>query len=417
MTQMQQDQIPQSVLDEAQRQFDILIKGADTVTPLDGLKQKLIYSIYRNKPLKVKLGVDPTSPDIHLGHTVVLHKLKQFQDLGHIAMFLIGDYTTKIGDPSGKSKTRPVLTDEEIVRNAETYKEQALKVLDPSKTELVYNSEWLSKLDFADVIRLMARVTANQMIQRDSFSTRLKENAPIALHEFVYPLMQGYDSVAMDADVELGGTDQTFNCLMGRQLQKSYEKEQQIVITMPILEGLDGVQKMSKSLNNYVGIDDEPKEMFGKIMSNNDEVMWKYYLFFSEKTPAEIEEMKKAVEAGSLHPMEVKKDIAEHVVTELYDEQTGKLARENFNQRFSKNAIPDDLDEKELSVIEETRLAVIMKQIGFAPSNSEANRLIKSGAVKINGEKVDDMSFTVKPGFEDFILQAGKRRIAKILAK
>ena len=415
MTQMQQDQIPQSVLDEAQRQFDILIKGADSVTPLDGLKQKLIYSIYRNKPLKVKLGVDPTSPDIHLGHTVVLHKLKQFQDLGHIAMFLIGDYTTKIGDPSGKSKTRPVLTDEQIVKNAETYKAQALKVLDPNRTELVYNSQWLSKLDFADVIRLMARVTANQMIQRDSFSKRLKENSPIALHEFVYPLMQGYDSVAMDADVELGGTDQTFNCLMGRQLQKSYEKEQQIVITMPILEGLDGVQKMSKSLNNYVGIDDEPKEMFGKIMSNNDDIMWKYYLFFSDRTPAEIEEMKQAVEAGSLHPMEVKKDIAEYVVAEIHSLEDAKMARENFNQRFSKNAIPDELDEKELSLTEETRLVVIMKEIGFAPSNSEANRLIKSGAVKINGEKVEDTAFTVKPGFEEFVLQAGKRRIAKIV--
>lgn len=415
MTQMQQDNIPQKVLDEAQRQFDILIKGADTVTPLDGLKQKLIYSIYYNKPLKVKLGVDPTSPDIHLGHTVVLQKLKQFQDLGHIAMFLIGDYTTKIGDPSGKSKTRPVLSDEEIVKNAETYKEQALKILDPSKTELVYNSQWLSKLDFADVIRLMARVTANQMIQRDSFSKRLNDNSPIALHEFVYPLMQGYDSVAMDADVELGGTDQTFNCLMGRQLQKSYEKDQQIVITMPILEGLDGVQKMSKSLNNYVGIDDEPKEMFGKIMSNNDEVMWKYYLFFSDKTVEEIEAMKADVEAEKLHPMEVKKDIAEQIVAQLYTTEKGKMARENFNQRFSKNAIPDDLDEKEISLTEETRLVVIMKQIGFAPSNSEANRLIKSGAVKINGEKIEDMAFTVKPGFEPFVLQAGKRRIAKIV--
>jgi len=261
----------------------------------------------------------------------------------------------------------------------------------------------------------MARVTANQMIQRDSFSKRLKENSPIALHEFVYPLMQGYDSVAMDADVELGGTDQTFNCLMGRQLQKSYEKEQQIVITMPILEGLDGVQKMSKSLNNYVGIDDEPKEMFGKIMSNNDDIMWKYYLFFSDRTPAEIEEMKAKVESGDLHPMEVKKDIAEYVVAELYDEETAKMARENFNQRFSKNAIPDELDEKELSLTEETRLVVIMKEIGFAPSNSEANRLIKSGAVKVNGEKVEDTAFTVKPGFEEFVLQAGKRRIAKIV--
>ena len=415
MTQIPQDQIPQSVLDEAKKQFDVLVKGADTVTPLDGLMQKLIYSIYYKKPLKIKLGVDPTSPDIHLGHTVVLQKLKQFQDLGHTAMFLIGDYTTKIGDPSGKSKTRPVLTDEEIVRNAETYKEQALKILDPERTELVYNSQWLGKLDFADVIRLMARVTANQMIQRDSFSKRLNANSPVALHEFVYPLMQGYDSVAMDADVELGGTDQTFNCLMGRQLQKSYEKEQQIVITMPILEGLDGVEKMSKSLNNYVGIDDEPRDMFGKIMSNNDEIMWKYYLFFTNKTVEEIEALKAEVAVGKLHPMDVKKNIAEHVTAQLHDEAAAKMARENFEQRFSKNAIPDELDEVKLEITEATRLAVVIKEVGFAASNSEANRLIKSGAVKINGEKVEDMAYMVEPGFESFILQAGKRRIAKIV--
>ena len=415
MTQIPQDQIPQSVLDEAKKQFDVLVKGADTVTPLDGLMQKLIYSIYYKKPLKIKLGVDPTSPDIHLGHTVVLQKLKQFQDLGHTAMFLIGDYTTKIGDPSGKSKTRPVLTDEEIVRNAETYKEQALKILDPERTELVYNSQWLGKLDFADVIRLMARVTANQMIQRDSFSKRLNANSPVALHEFVYPLMQGYDSVAMDADVELGGTDQTFNCLMGRQLQKSYEKEQQIVITMPILEGLDGVEKMSKSLNNYVGIDDEPRDMFGKIMSNNDDIMWKYYLFFTNKTVEEIEALKAEVAVGKLHPMDVKKNIAEHVTAQLHDEAAAKMARENFEQRFSKNAIPDELDEVKLEITEATRLAVVIKEVGFAASNSEANRLIKSGAVKINGEKVEDMAYMVEPGFESFILQAGKRRIAKIV--
>lgn len=415
MTQMQQDQVPQHVLDEANRQLEILTKGADTVTPIEGLRQKLIYSIYHNKPLRVKLGVDPTSPDIHLGHTVVLQKLKQFQDLGHKAMFLIGDYTTKIGDPSGKSKTRPVLTDEEILNNANTYKEQAFKILDADKTELLFNSTWLSELDFADVIKLMARVTANQMIQRDSFSKRLNENSPIALHEFVYPLMQGYDSIAMDADVELGGTDQTFNCLMGRQLQKSYEKEQQIVITMPILEGLDGVEKMSKSLGNYVGISDEPKDMFGKIMSNNDDIMWKYYLFFSAKTVAEIEEMKAKVEAGELHPMEVKKDIAQEIVAQLHDEQAGQMARENFNQRFSKNAIPDELDEVKLELTEDTRLNIVIKEVGFAPSNSEANRLVKSGAVKINGEKVDDMNYMVSANFEPFVLQAGKRRIAKIV--
>lgn len=415
MTQIPQDQIPQQVLDEAKRQFDVLIKGADTVTPLDGLMQKLIYSIYNKKPLRVKLGVDPTSPDIHLGHTVVFQKLKQFQDFGHTAMFLIGDYTTKIGDPSGKSKTRPVLTDEEIVKNAETYKEQALKILDAEKTELVYNSEWLSKLDFADVIRLMARVTANQMIQRDSFSKRLGKNEPVALHEFVYPLMQGYDSVAMDADVELGGTDQTFNCLMGRQLQKSYEKTQQIVITMPILEGLDGIQKMSKSLDNYVGIDDEPRDMFGKIMSNNDEIMWKYYLFFTDKTVEEVEAMKAEVEAGKRHPMDVKKDVAEHVTAQLHSAEDAKMARENFEQRFSKNAIPDELDEVKLELTEATRLVVIMKNIGFAASNSEANRLIKSGAVKINGEKVEDTSLEINTNFESFILQAGKRRICKLV--
>ena len=415
MTQMQQDQVPQHVIDEANRQLEILVKGAENVTPVEGLRQKLIYSIYHNKPLKVKLGVDPTSPDIHLGHTVVLQKLKQFQELGHTAMFLIGDYTTKIGDPTGKSKTRPVLTDEEIKKNAETYKEQALKILDPSKTELLYNSQWLNELDFADVIKLMARVTANQMIQRDSFSKRLNANSPVALHEFVYPLMQGYDSVAMDADVELGGTDQTFNCLMGRQLQKSYEKEQQIVITMPLLEGLDGAEKMSKSLGNYVAIDDEPRDMFGKIMSNNDDLMWKYYLFFSAKTVAEIEEMKAKVASGELHPMEVKKDIAAEVVAQLHNEQEATMARENFNQRFSKNAIPEDLDEVKLEIEEATRLAVVIKQVGFAPSNSEANRLIKSGAVKINGDKIDDMGYMVEPGFESFVLQAGKRRIAKIV--
>jgi tyrosyl-tRNA synthetase len=415
MTQIPQDQIPQSVLDEAKKQFDVLVKGADTVTPLDGLMQKLVYSIYYKKPLKIKLGVDPTSPDIHLGHTVVMQKLKQFQDFGHIAMFLIGDYTTKIGDPSGRSKTRPVISDEQIKKNAETYKAQALKILNADKTELLYNSAWLSKLTFADTIKLMAKTTVSQIMQREDFNNRYVNNLPISMHEIVYPLMQGYDSVAMDADVELGGTDQTFNCLMGRQLQKAYDKEQQIVITMPLLEGLDGVEKMSKSLGNYVAIDDEPRDMFGKIMSNNDDIMWKYYLFFTTKTVEEIDSMKADVAAGKLHPMDVKKDIAQELVRQLHSDEEAKMARENFEQRFSKNAIPDELDEVKLEITENTRLAVVIKQVGFAASNSEANRLIQSGAVKIDGQKIDDIAFEIAPNFTSFILQAGKRRIAKIV--
>lgn len=414
MTQMQQDQIPQSVLDQAQKQFEILTKGAEQVTPLEALKEKLVYSIYYNKPLVVKLGLDPTSPDIHLGHTVVMHKLKQFQDLGHKVMFLVGDFTTKIGDPSGKSKTRPMLTDEQITENAKTYMDQANKILDPEKSEMVYNSQWLSKMDFAEGIKLLAKATANQMLQRENFANRFKNNSPIALHELVYPLLQGYDSVIMEADVEIGGTDQTFNCLMGRQIQKAYEQKQQIVMTMPLLEGLDGVEKMSKSLNNYVGITDEPKEMFGKIMSNNDDIMWKYYLFFSAKTPAEIEEMKAEVAAGKRHPMDVKKAISFQLVEQLHSTEDAEMAQKDFEQRFSKNVIPEDLEEKSVEISEPTRLAVVMNQIGFAASNSEANRLIKSGAVKINGEKVEDISYEVIPGFENFVLQAGKRRICKI---
>ncbi|MCP4354228.1 MAG: tyrosine--tRNA ligase [Proteobacteria bacterium] len=409
--------IPQSVLDEAKKQFDILTKGTAEVIPANELMQKLIYSIYNKKPLIVKLGVDPTAPDIHLGHTVVMFKLKQFQDFGHKAIFLIGDYTTRIGDPSGRDDTRPPLTGEEIDKNAETYKKQAFKILDANKTGLVYNSEWLSKLTFADTIKLLAKTTVSQILQRESFNDRYTKNIPISMHEMVYPLMQGYDSVAMVADVELGGSDQTFNCLMGRQLQKSYGQEQQVVISMPLLEGLDGVIKMSKSKNNYIGITDEPRDMFGKVMSNNDEIMWKYYLFFSDKLPAEIEEMKAKVESEELHPMEVKKDIAEHVVAQFHSEELAKQARENFNQRFSKNAIPEDLDEIELELVEPTKLALAIKQIGFAPSSSEANRLIKAGAVKINGEKIEDIAYTVDQDIEPFVLQAGKRRIAKIIVK
>jgi tyrosyl-tRNA synthetase len=416
MNKIEQD-IPQSVLDEAKRQFDILTKGTDTVTPEKELMQKLIYSIYNKKPLIVKLGVDPTAPDIHLGHTVVMFKLKQFQDLGHKPMFLIGDYTTKIGDPTGRNTTRPPLTDEQIKENAKTYQEQAFKILDPNKCGLVFNSQWLAKLNFADVIGLLGKVTVSQIMQREDFANRFENNISIGMHEIIYPLMQGYDSVAMDADVELGGTDQTFNCLMGRQLQKAYNKDQQIVITLPVLEGLDGVEKMSKSKGNYVGITDDPKDMFGKVMSNNDEIMWRYYDFFSPLTPDEIDVMKQKVESGALHPMEVKKDMAELIVAQFHNEELAAQAREDFNQRFSKNAIPTDLEEIELDLEEDSKLGFVISKVGFAASNSEANRLIKGGAVKINGEKVDDIAYIVKAEPKDFVLQAGKRRVAKIIVK
>ncbi len=399
---MTEQTFPKDVMDKAKEQYATLSTSAAQVVPEEGLVKMLAKSIATNSPLRVKFGADPTAPDIHLGHTVTLNKLRQFQDLGHTAVLLIGDYTARIGDPSGRNKTRPPLSGAEIDENAKTYAEQAFKILDRTKTEIVYNSEWLSKLSFEDMLKLLSQVTVSQILQREDFHERYSNNQPIAMHEMLYPIMQGYDSVAIKADVELGGTDQTFNCLMGRELQKTHDQAQQVVLTLPLLEGTDGVKKMSKSLGNYIGVNDEPNQMFGKVMSIPDELLGKYF------------ELLTTIDASDVpaHPMEAKKLLARFIVTRFHDEAAAKAAQNDFETRFSKNQIPDDIPEKHLTG--DTGLAALLVSVGFAQSNSEGMRLIKQNAVKIDGATVSDPRFQLSANGQTFVLQAGKRRIAKV---
>ena len=389
--------------------IELISRGTEEVLIEEELKKKLDSG----KRLNIKAGFDPTAPDLHLGHTVLINKLRQFQTLGHQIIFLIGDFTGMIGDPSGKSATRPPLSTGEVKENAKTYQEQIFKILDPDLTKVVFNSSWMNKMNAADLIRLASHHTVARMLERDDFDKRYKSNQPISIHEFLYPLIQGYDSIALDADVELGGTDQKFNLLVGRQLQQVHGKTPQVVITMPILEGLDGSQKMSKSLGNYIGIDEPAKEMFGKIMSISDTLMWRYFELLSFKDLGEIEQYKKQVETGT-NPRDIKFDLAEEIITRFHNSKSAQDAKNDFVKRFSNNAIPDVIDEIEIKVGDKgVVFANLLKEIKLVSSTSDAHRMIKQAAVKIDGERVDDGKQILQEGFSG-VIQIGKRKFARV---
>jgi tyrosyl-tRNA synthetase len=392
--------------------LEVIQRGADELIQMDDLLRKLA----KGKPLRVKAGFDPTAPDLHLGHTVVLNKMRQFQELGHHVMFLIGDFTGMIGDPTGRNVTRPPLTPEQIAQNAETYKSQVFKVLDPGRTEILFNSTWCSQLGADGVLKLAGKYTVARMLERDDFAKRFAEQRPISIHEFLYPLVQGYDSVAMRADVELGGTDQKFNLLVGRELQKDYGQEPQVIITMPLLEGLDGVNKMSKSLGNYIGINDAPAEMFGKIMSVSDDLMWRYIELLSFESLATISEWKTSIERGS-NPRDVKVKFAQEIVARFHDRFAADSALEDFDARFRHGGVPEDLVEQVIEVpAGGIVIAQILKSSGVCASTSEALRMIEQGGVRVDGEKVSDKSLRLAAG-STFILQVGKRKFAKVALK
>ncbi|MBX3717086.1 MAG: tyrosine--tRNA ligase [Burkholderiales bacterium] len=377
------------------------------------LEEDLVRKLAKGKPLRVKAGFDPTAPDLHLGHTVVLNKMRQLQDLGHHVMFLIGDFTGMIGDPSGRNATRPPLTPEQIAENAETYKAQVFKVLDESRTEILFNSTWCNQLGSAGMIRLAATSTVARMLERDDFSKRFAEQRPISIHEFLYPLMQGYDSVAMKSDVELGGTDQKFNLLVGRELQKHHGQEPQVIITMPLLEGLDGVNKMSKSLGNYVGIHDPAGEMFGKLMSISDELMWRYVELLSFESLATLAGWKRSVAEGA-NPRDVKVRFAQEIVARFHDQAAARQALEEFEARFRHGEIPPDLPEQFLDVpAEGGAIAQVLRSSGVCPSTSEALRMIEQGGVKVDGQKVSDKGLRLAAG-ATYVLQVGKRKFARV---
>ncbi|MEJ8679329.1 tyrosine--tRNA ligase [Plesiomonas shigelloides] len=391
----------------------VIKRGVEDLLPED----ELIAKLKEGRPLRVKLGADPTAPDIHLGHTVILTKLRQFQDLGHEVIFLIGDFTGMVGDPSGKNTTRPPLTKEQVMANAETYKEQVFKVLDPAKTRIEFNSSWLGEMGAEGMIRLASRQTVARMLERDDFKKRFHDHQSIAIHEFMYPLLQGYDSVALEADVELGGTDQRFNLLMGRELQKEYGQKPQIVITMPLLVGLDGEKKMSKSAHNYIGISEAPSEMFGKVMSISDDLMWDWYVLLSFRPLAEIEDFKARVAAGSLNPRDVKVWLAKEIIARFHSQADADAAEQEFINRFQKGAMPDEMPELTLDAGSEgIAIANLLKDADLVASTSEALRMIKQGGVKIDGEKVDDAKLTLSAG-STAVYQVGKRKFARVTLK
>lgn len=373
---------------------------------------ELLERLKAGKTLRIKLGMDPTAPDLHFGHTVVLNKLRQFQDLGHQVIFLVGDFTAQIGDPSGKNVTRPPLSKEQVLTNAQTYQDQVFKILDPEKTEVRFNSEWMDKMTAADMVRLTSKYTVARILERDDFQKRYSENRPIAVHEFLYSLTQAYDSVALNCDVELGGTDQKFNLLVGRDIQREYGLLPQTVITMPILEGLDGVQKMSKSLGNYIGIFESANEMFGKIMSISDELMWRWFLLLSFRSLAEIEQLK-AEAAQGRNPRDIKFELAHELVSRFHDHAAADAAQEAFINRFAKGEVPEDLETVSLKAGDGIGIAHMLKEAGLVDSTSEAFRMIKQGAVKIDGEKVDNKDLQLSAGFSG-IVQVGKRRMIRI---
>ncbi|NOT46579.1 MAG: tyrosine--tRNA ligase [Acidobacteria bacterium] len=398
-----------------EEQLSFLKKGTVDVIREEDLRKKLERSEKTGKPLRVKLGLDPTAPDIHVGHTVVIRKLKAFQDLGHTVIFLIGDFTGMIGDPSGKNVTRPPLSREEINVNAETYKKQMFKLLDPNKTELRFNGEWMDKFGAADFIKLCAKTTVKQILERDDFTKRMNEEKPISLHELLYPLVQGYDSVALEADVELGGTDQKFNLLMGRNLQREYAQEPQVIITTPLLEGLDGVNKMSKSLNNYIGIDEPPNEMFGKVMSISDDLMWRYYELLTDLSPSEIADLKSKCESGSENPRNAKVRVAKLIIKDFHSQAAADQAEDEFNRRFVSKEVPDEVEERTMDS-GTYRLADLLAQTGLSASKGEARRLIEQGGVKVNGEKASAANAEIDLTNDGVLLQVGKLKFLKVRA-
>jgi tyrosyl-tRNA synthetase len=399
------------------RQLDYLAKGCVDVIPLDELEAKVERSLETGGPLTVKVGFDPSAPDLHLGHTVVIRKMRHFQQMGHRVVFLIGDFTGLIGDPSGKKSTRPQLTRDEIDENAATYRRQIFKLLDPDATIIDFNSRWLGELSSEDWIRLSAKVTVAQMLERDDFRTRYEKQRPIALHEFLYPLAQAYDSVALDVDVELGGTDQLFNLLMGRHIMREQGMEPQVVMTLPLLEGLDGIDKMSKSLDNFVAVEDPPFEMFGKLMSLSDELMWKYWLLLTDRAEAEIEAQRAAVAGGELHPMEVKKELALTIVSEFHAVDAADEARREFERVFSARDLPSEIPEIELAVGgPAVLLSKVLVEAGMAASNSEARRLMEQGGVKVEGKPIRDPKSELETDrSEPLLIQVGKRRFARVV--
>ena len=389
--------------------LEILTRGAEEIIP----EESFLKQIKSKKKLRVKAGFDPTSPDLHLGHTVLLNKMKIFQDLGHEVIFLIGDFTGLVGDPSGVNETRPVLTKEQLDKNAETYKEQVFKILDPKKTEVRFNSEWMQSVDPSEFIKMLSSYTVARMLERDDFSKRYKSQQPISIHEFLYPILQGFDSVKLEADIELGGTDQKFNLLLGREVQKHYGQEQQSILTVPLLEGLDGVKKMSKSLGNYIALEDSPDDMFGKVMSISDDLMWRYFSLLSFKSSEQISDYKRDIEEGS-NPRDTKFLLAEEIV-DRFHEGLGKKSKENFINRFQKGNISQDLEEVVVTIESESELLTrILKESNLLTSTSEAIRLMKQSAIKVNDEKISDTKFMLKKGTSNLVL-VGKKKAAKII--
>lgn len=396
-----------ATIDEA---LSIIRRGTEEIL----IEEELVEKLKSGKPLRVKAGFDPTAPDLHLGHTVLLNKMRQLQELGYDIMFLIGDFTGMIGDPSGKNETRPPLTREQVQENAITYQKQVFKILDPKKTQIMFNSQWGDKLSAVDLIKLAATHTVARMLERDDFHKRFTTNQSIAIHEFLYPLLQGYDSVAMQADIELGGTDQKFNLLMGRELQKHYGQKPQVIITLPLLPGLDGIKKMSKSLGNYIGIDESADQIFGKVMSISDETMWLWYELISFRSIDEIKQLRDKVNEG-MNPRDVKFLLAEEIAGRFHGEEAGKQAKENFIAQFQKGQIPDEMPEIKLEVSQDgMSIAHVIKQVGLSDSTSEAIRLIQQGAVRVDGERIQDRNFLIHAE-KTIILQVGKRRFAKII--
>ena len=394
---------------EIKEQLEIIKRGSDEIL----IESELIEKLKKGVPLKIKAGFDPTAPDLHLGHAVLLNKLRQFQDLGHEVYFLIGDFTGMIGDPTGKNVTRPPLSEDDVKKNAETYSDQVFKILDESKTQIVFNSKWLNDLGAAGIVKLAASHTVARMLERDDFAKRYKANQPISIHEFLYPLLQGYDSVALKSDIEIGGTDQKFNLLMGRELQKQVGQAPQCILTMPLLEGLDGIQKMSKSSKNYIGINEPPEIVFAKLLSISDELMWRYIVLLSLKSSDSIGSWKKRVDDGE-NPKNIKVEFAKEIVSRLYDDKAAQKAEDNFNLR-AKGDVPEDIEEHSLLTIEPDGISIpqLLKKIDLVLSTSEAIRLIKGGGIKINGNKVVETKFIVSKGVS-FIIQVGKRKFAKI---
>ncbi|MBN2428156.1 MAG: tyrosine--tRNA ligase [Deltaproteobacteria bacterium] len=397
-------------------QMAVIHRGAVEILVEEELEEKLKKSLETGKPLRIKTGFDPTAPDLHLGHTVLIQKMKQFQDLGHEVCFLIGDFTAMIGDPTGKNETRKPLTREQILNNAKTYEKQIFKILDPARTRVVFNSEWMGKMSASDLIGLAAQHTVARMLEREDFHKRFTSQQPISIHEFLYPLVQGYDSVALEADVELGGTDQKFNLLVGRELQKHYGQRPQSVLMMPLLEGLDGVNKMSKSLNNYIGITEPAKEIYGKAMSISDELMIRYYELLSDIDLAELEKVKTGVEggAGGHHPMESKKRLARELVARYHDAGEAEKAEAEFVVQFKRKEVPDDIPEVRISSLSPIWICRLLTDAGLVKSNGEGRRMVKQGGVKLAGTKIEDDNLEVQPE-GDIILQVGKRKFAKII--